>query len=427
MKISWVTIDRICEDYRTPGAGGTTGGRAGDPDRPLRSSAAGLSDAELLAKLASFGVDVDRDGLEQRCAAAVSAEEVARSLIDGCGARNHGGGPQADWIWICVVTLWQRWWPQRVCLELLDDKVQDGYALLERDDVAAARTWLGAWSDVLQLCDATGVGSIDAFDDRIPLTQSLYNWVQDLDESLWNAGLRDHDLLPARVAVCEEALRRFPHEDRSLVESWRRAVAATRFELGEVAEAEELFRTWLAADPRWGFGWVAWAVCHLSPAVRTEARDVVEAERLLRQGYSTPGVRDPDALASWLEVLCDETGRHAEARRFARAAEDLRRRTDTSRHAPGAVTATERVELEDDDEALVLRQRTTLTFGGEGLPLDQLPAVLDMMRSPAAPPAPRPGPKVGRNAPCPCGSGRKYKWCCGQGPTRPGAADRGGP
>ena len=24
----------------------------------------------------------------------------------------------------------------------------------------------------------------------------------------------------------------------------------------------------------------------------------------------------------------------------------------------------------------------------------------------------RPGPKIGRNAPCPCGSGKKYKKCC---------------
>jgi hypothetical protein len=26
----------------------------------------------------------------------------------------------------------------------------------------------------------------------------------------------------------------------------------------------------------------------------------------------------------------------------------------------------------------------------------------------------RPGPKVGRNDPCPCGSGKKYKKCCGR-------------
>ena len=34
--------------------------------------------------------------------------------------------------------------------------------------------------------------------------------------------------------------------------------------------------------------------------------------------------------------------------------------------------------------------------------------------SPAGPaPVQRDEPKVGRNDPCPCGSGRKYKKCCG--------------
>ncbi|WP_343122219.1 SEC-C metal-binding domain-containing protein [Rhodanobacter sp. 115] len=31
-----------------------------------------------------------------------------------------------------------------------------------------------------------------------------------------------------------------------------------------------------------------------------------------------------------------------------------------------------------------------------------------------APPAVASGPKVGRNDPCPCGSGKKYKHCHGQ-------------
>ncbi len=32
----------------------------------------------------------------------------------------------------------------------------------------------------------------------------------------------------------------------------------------------------------------------------------------------------------------------------------------------------------------------------------------------AGPPVKREGPKVGRNDPCSCGSGKKYKKCCGQ-------------
>jgi uncharacterized protein YecA (UPF0149 family) len=27
----------------------------------------------------------------------------------------------------------------------------------------------------------------------------------------------------------------------------------------------------------------------------------------------------------------------------------------------------------------------------------------------------RASPKIGRNEPCPCGSGKKYKKCCGKG------------
>ena len=34
------------------------------------------------------------------------------------------------------------------------------------------------------------------------------------------------------------------------------------------------------------------------------------------------------------------------------------------------------------------------------------------LRAPVAP-VRRDGPKVGRNDPCPCGSGKKYKKCCG--------------
>jgi SEC-C motif domain protein len=41
-------------------------------------------------------------------------------------------------------------------------------------------------------------------------------------------------------------------------------------------------------------------------------------------------------------------------------------------------------------------------------PVDQRP------RSSMPQAARRSGPKVGRNDPCPCGSGRKYKMCCGE-------------
>ena len=63
-----------------------------------------------------------------------------------------------DWVWISLLALWQRWWPDRPGLELLDDKMQAGYARdAEHDSHAAVVTWLDAWSDVvptLVTCDA---------------------------------------------------------------------------------------------------------------------------------------------------------------------------------------------------------------------------------------------------------------------------------
>lgn len=414
MNISWVTIDRFCEEQRSSDE--KIRRLVDANDRPLRSSAAGLSDEQLLQKLESFGLHLDRDDLERLCAGALSAEEASRPLIDSCGFRSEHERVQGEWIWICLTALWQRWWPDKVCLELLDDKVQDGYHLLERDEGGCARVWLSAWSDVRCLCDATGVRSIADFDDRFPMTQSLYNWSQDLEEVLWNAGLRDRDLLVARIGVCEEALRRFPHEDRLMTENRRQALAGTCFEVGEVDEAEEHFRTWLAADPRWGFGWIAWAVWYFSPAASDRPRDYAKAEQLLREGYSTPGVRDRDAIAGWLKSLCEETGRQPEARAFEQEAKKLRRQAERSKQTRAAVAVSERFEVDDDTgEVPVLRRRTTLTFGDGGLPLDQLPELMASVRPPAAPSRAQRAPKIGRNTPCPCGSGKKFKMCCGAG------------
>lgn len=51
-------------------------------------------------------------------------------------------------------------------------------------------------------------------------------------------------------------------------------------------------------------------------------------------------------------------------------------------------------------------------------PKMQMPAPSALIQPPATEPAlrlvePRTGPKIGRNDPCPCGSGKKYKKCCG--------------
>jgi hypothetical protein len=81
--------------------------------------------------------DVDRDGVERLCAGALSAEEVAAPIVDKL---KLGDETTVDWVWISLLALWQRWWPDRPSLELLDDKIQAGYAQDAENDSGMSRT-----------------------------------------------------------------------------------------------------------------------------------------------------------------------------------------------------------------------------------------------------------------------------------------------
>jgi hypothetical protein len=81
---SWVAMERIYEREVLPDA--KLSKEAGT--RPLRAHAKHLTDRELLAKLCSFGIEIDRAWLERECERALSAQEIAGPLMDQ--SRSHG-------------------------------------------------------------------------------------------------------------------------------------------------------------------------------------------------------------------------------------------------------------------------------------------------------------------------------------------------
>ncbi len=388
--MSWVAMDRIYEREVLPEA--KLRKQAGE--RPLRSRARRLTDGELLAKLRAFGVEMDRPTMDRLCRDALSAEEITRPFLDKLAVRPKHKEVESDWVWICLDALWQRWFPDRPSFEALDDKMQIGYDLLASSGaVAACRVWLEVWQVVLHILDQTGIGSIGGFDERFRGTQSLFNWIQDLESELWNAGLDDRQFLSARIALCEEATRRFPSDDGLIIENRRRALAESYFELGDTEKAESLYRKWLADDPRWGWGWIGWADCYWF--TRTERRDLNRSEQILRDGFAVDGVRDHADIAERIADLCQEQGRTEEEAEFRRQAK-----------RSAAVEATPNLS----SSGRVLRQKTPMEFSRAEVTLDEPSNVVAMPR-PGAPPAHR--RKIGRNEPCPCGSGKKFKRCCG--------------
>jgi hypothetical protein len=99
-----------------------------------------------------------------------------------------------------------------------------------------------------------------------------------------------------------------------------------------------------------------------------------------------------------LADACEVQGRDEEAA-------ELRRKAKRS---------AETVEVSQSISAVgkVLRQKTQVHIGGAGLPLSEMSNLAAMVRGTSAP-TPATKQKVGRNEQCPCGSGRKFKKCCG--------------
>ena len=388
--ISWVAMDRMVERKRAADAAYRKQG----VDKVLRSDAKRLTDGDLLAKLRSFGIEMDRPTLERLCDQALSAEEIAQPLLDQHTFHGRHEQMESDWIWICLSALWQRWFPDKPSFEALDDKMQAGYELRESGAVAVCRVWLEAWNDVLRILDKTGMRSIQEFDEQFGGSQSLFNWIQDLEGELWNAGLEDRQFLTARIALCEEGLRRFRTDDDLMTENRRRALAESYYELGETDKAEALYRGWLHLDPSWGWGWIGWSDCYRF--TRTESRDWNRCEQILREGLAVADVRDRADIADRLADACEEQGRAKEAVEYRRLAKRSAETVEVSRSVSSA--------------GKVLRQKTQVNIGGAGLPLSEMSNLAATLRGTAAPITRQ---KVGRNEPCPCGSGKKFKKCCG--------------
>jgi hypothetical protein len=107
---SWVALDRFAEKERAR----DRTFRKQSARKVLRSDAQQLTDDDLLAKLRSFGIELDRPSLERLCREALSAEEIATPLLDQHTFHGRQAEMERDWIWVCLTALWQRWFPDQL-------------------------------------------------------------------------------------------------------------------------------------------------------------------------------------------------------------------------------------------------------------------------------------------------------------------------
>ena len=245
--------------------------------------------------------------------------------------------------------------------QIIDELIEEGYALnLEGDCVGGCKKWLEAW-DIIKDLFAEGIAK-DIFDlnSKYQWKQYPSNYVQDLEMELHNAGIEDEAYHHKRIEFCQELLQWSGQTDELLISNTRWAIAEAHYEIGDESSGEQLFKEWMEEDPDCCWVYCGWSDCY---RYNSNVIDNAKAEKILLAGFERNSLRDREQVVERLITLYEEMGKTEKVKEFKKI------------YAP--------------------LQRT-------------LPKVGKINK-----PAPAKSEKIGRNAPCPCGSGKKYKKCCG--------------
>lgn len=260
--------------------------------------------------------------------------------------------------------------------EKINEKIAAGYEYMETDETAkACDLWLDAWDDMITVMSEKGIRTLRELEDSYQWSDFLSNYVQDLEVELHNAATTDEAYIPRRIKYCEELLKVCGDMDELIVENTRRAMAESYFELGNDQEGDRLFRMWLTSDPTWGWGYIGWSDCYHF-GNRKIAVDLEKAEEIISKGLAEKGLRDRADVLDRASELYTALGK-------GQRAEELKKELLILTKAPKS-------------RSVVSTPRTVLNTPAKGL---NTPAKVL---------------KIGRNDPCPCGSGKKYKKCCGK-------------
>jgi len=267
-------------------------------------------------------------------------------------------------------------------LASIDAKIQQGwvYTQEKRKTLKGCDVWLEAWGEIKELFNEGFAADIDDLDKKYKWSQWITNYVQYLEMELGNAGIDDPAYHGKRIEYCREMLQ-WCGSDELLIANTRCAMAEAYFESGDETECDRLFEEWLRDDPDWALGYRAWAECYM---FKKDGARNDKAEEILLAGFARGEPRERLEIIANLMALYEDTRQPEKFKELEKVFHELHDSLPESKEADKA--------FKND--------------------------LLEMRRAePKAVSYDKPAPvrviKIGRNEPCPCGSGRKYKKCCG--------------
>jgi len=358
MDISIIVINRMLENSIKEGK--TSATVLKNKGKMVLSDVRKMEDKVIIDRLNSLGVHIEKAGFSESIRKYPSSEAFYIWLMDAKKLKLKG--MDEDFLWMGLTVLWERWFPETPNFEMLDDKICSGYMLLEKGKPEeACNLWWDAWKDIIYLMKQHNISGMNAFDKKFRGTQSVFNWASDFDMELHNAGINDASFTQKRIDFCSEYIKRSEDKQQLNIQNMKIAIAESYIKLGRQNEGDALFESYLKDDPQWGWGWIGWSDCYWI-FYGNKYNDNEKAEAILKKALSIKGLRDREDVLERLMNFYSDNDRNEEADTIERELSELEKSKSF---------------VQDN-----IQQATSK--------------------------------KVGRNEPCPCGSGKKYKKCCGK-------------
>ena len=244
-----------------------------------------MSTLEIIEKLESMNINFDVESFKKQAQNYVSAIQLAE---DHYYMQNiHASDNDEDFIWLAIIELWNRIVPEICNIEMIDDSMQEGYEdIKNRNYGAGIEKWGKAWNMIVSIVP-TNIKSVTAADEFfLQLTQSIFNWCQDFEVELRNAGLKDDTYYTKRIKYCQSFSRIFPNSDELIMPNMLRGEAESYAALGDVETAEKLFNGLIERFPGNVWGYIGWGDMYCGLHNSKTPINYDEAEKIYRLGLA---------------------------------------------------------------------------------------------------------------------------------------------
>jgi hypothetical protein len=214
-----------------------------------------MSTDEIFDRLNRLGVTVTPDDFQQAAQRHESSERLADEWYARYTLRPEGRYDD-DFVWMAAFVLWKRLMPDRICLEQSNERMYEGYDLLEANRIAeACDAWWQVWEWIKEKVTPER-NTLGALDEDFRGMQFISNWCQDFEMELGNAGIEDPKYYRLRIRYCQEFLETFSDIEWLMQGNFLRAEAESYWRLGEIKTAEAKFEVLIEANPDWAWGYI---------------------------------------------------------------------------------------------------------------------------------------------------------------------------